>query len=541
MPNIRQVETPDLALRPDDRAMEATANSGRRIAGFYDKVASNQQNMGREIRGVIDDVGTVAVKHAEHQEISAGAAEIAKTRAGLNAQWNKTVKDADPNNPTLAAKFLEETVEPVLEKLKSGFMTEGGQRFAESQVQSFRNELFTKTSGDMATLAGVAAKKNIETLTNSLSNMAISDPSSLKTSLGLVEASVGAMVDSSPNLKGVAGAAMKIELTQAAQKEIVKAAAIGAINANPEAGVKQFSSPAYSKYISGSEIKQLEAHAKTVQRAQRVDENYRRTMEKQEKEERSDAREGEYLVKLHSGDPKEMAQVSARAIANDLTLTRPARERMIGIVERATEPEAPAKISNATTSDLIQRMRLPVGDPRRIDSLDPVYDEMVKGRLNKADLKFVREEFVNLRTPEGARLGNAQEEFIKSVKPLIDKSNPLLGKIDQSGPQQVYNFTMVLRRKVEEFRKAGKDPHDLMDPSKPDYMGTPAALAAFQKPLQESLADTARMLRANSGKPAPARNDVMPGIPPVSDRLPGSLYETPRGPMKWTGTGWVAP
>lgn len=540
--NIRELNAPELGIRPDDRAIESTASAGRRVAGFFNQVAENRNDEGRRIASAVMDVGNVAQKFIEHREVSFKAAESAKTLANLDARWNETVKNADPNDPTVAAKFREEVVEPTLEKLGGdGVITEGGVKFAESQVRSFRDHFVSKTSADMARLAGVAAKKNIETLTNQLTNAAISDPTSLKTSLGLVESSVGAMVDSSPNLKGVDAAAMKIELTLNAQKKIVQAAAIGAINANPEAGLKQFSSEAYSKYISGAELKQLEAQARTVERARRVDENYALANQKLMKQEASDAREGQYLEKLHSDDPREKASVSAREISRDYTLTREARERMIGIVERETKPEPAAKVSNATASDLIARIRAPSGDPRRVDSLDPVYAEYEKGNLTKADLKFVRDEFTQLRTPEGARLGTAQEEFIKSVKPLIDKSNPLLGKIDQSGPQQVYNFTMTLRRKVEEYRKAGKDPHDLMDPSKPDYMGTPAALAAFQKPLQESLADTARALRANSGAPAPARNDVMPGIPPANQRAAGSIYETPRGPMKWTGTGWVAP
>lgn len=511
MPQIKILDTPDVGLQPSDRGVSSATSAASRIGGFYnqvadayDTVANLTRDTGNRVASTVRDVGGEAVKAAEHHEISVGAAASATALAGLDARWNDRVKNADPNDPTVAAQFRQEVVEPTLQKMRDGFMTEGGQKFAEAQVEQFRNHFVSKTSADMARLASVAAKQNIDTLTNQLSNAAISDSTSLKTSLGLVEHSIGATVDSSPNLRGADAAAMKLELTASSQTAIVKSAAIGAINANPEAGLKQFSSPEYSKYISGAELKQLEAQAKTVQRAQRVDEVHQRTLQNQAKEEASDAREGEYLAKLHSGDPKEMAQVSAKAISTDFTLTRSARERMIGIVERETKPEAAAKVSNLTATDLISRIRAPAGDPRRIDSLDAVYDAYEKGNLNKSDLKFVRDEFVNIRTPEGAALGTQQEEFIKSVKPLIDKSNPLLGKIDQSGPQQVYNFTMDLRRKADEYRKAGKDPRDLMDPSKPDYMGSPAALAGYQKPLQQSLQDTAASLRRGSGANPPA-------------------------------------
>lgn len=527
MPNIREVNAPnDLGFRADDRAMESTANAGRRISALYGQAAEAQNSVGRSFRGAIEEVGNTAVKYMENREISQGAAEASKTLAGLDAKWNDIVKNSDPNDPTIAAKFRDETVEPTLQKLKEGFVTEGGNKFAESQVQNFRNHFVTKTSGDMMRLAGVAAKQNIETLTNSLSNAAINDPTSLSTALGLVSGSISAMVDSSPNIKGADAAAMKIELTQASQAAIVKAAAIGAINANPEAGLKKFSGPEYSKYISGGELKQLEAQAKSVQRAERVDESYRRKNMESAKDEASEAREGEYLQKLHSGDPKQMAEVSAKAIANDFTLTRQARERMIGIVERETKPEAAAKVSNTTATDLISRIRAPEGDPRRITDLNPVYEAYEKGQLSKSDLKFVRDEFTSMRTPDGAELGAQQDEFIKGFKSSITHANSLLGKLDPSGDQKLYEFTRNIQKKVAEYRKANKDPRDLFDPAKPDYMGSPAALAPYQKSLKDSMESMAERMRTSmeaSPPPAPSapKPTRMVGDVPVPAALNG--------------------
>lgn len=497
--------------------MESTANAGRRIAALYSTAGEATASVGRTANSAIQDVGSTVVKYMDNREISAGAAKFADLMAGLDRDWNERVSKADPNDPAVAQKFLEEAVNPRLEKMREGFNTENSTRFAETQIQHLRTHFVSKTSADMATLAGVAAKSNISNLTNQLSNAAISDPSSLKTSLRLVESSVGAMVDSSPTLRGVDAGKMKLELTEAAQASIVKAAAIGAIQANPEKGLKQFSGPEYSKYISGAELRQLEQQARSVERAQRVDENYRRKNAELAREERSDQREGEYLQMLHSSDPKERAKVSAAAIANDFDMTRQARERMINIVERELKPEAAAKISNRTAQDLVSRIRAPEGDPMRITSLDEVYKAYEKGDLNKSDFKFVTDEFKNIRTPEGEELGKQQDDFIKSVKPMIDKSNPLLGKIDQSGGLQMYAFTLALKKKVDEYRKAGKDARDLMDPSKPDFMGSPAALSQYQKPLQQSLQDVASSLRTGpsvpiSGAPAPSASNPPPSL-----------------------------
>lgn len=522
MPNIRSYDAPDgLTIAPSDRATESVANAGRRISANYDDAASAIRQAGNSFSSGIQAAGDVAVKWMDHREISAGAPAMATMLSGLDAKWNQTAKGADPNDPTVAAKFREEQLEPALEKMRGGFNTERSQAWADAQIDSMRNHFITKTSADMATLASVAAKQNVTTLTNQLSNAAISDPSSLKTSLDMVEHSIGAMVDSSPNLRGVEGAKIKAELLESAQSQIVKSAAIGAIGLNPDAGLAKFSSPEYSKYISGAELQQLQQQAKTVQRAQRVDETHQRQLEDRAKDQASDQREGEYLSKLHSGDPAQAAQVSAKAIANDFTLSRPARERMIGIVQRETEPEAASKISNGSASDLISRIRAPEGDPRRITDLNPIYEAYEKGLLNKSDLKFVREEFANMRTPDGEALGKRQSDFITSVKPLIDKSNPLMGKIDQSGAQQLYSFTITLQKKIAEYKKAGKDPYALMDPSKPDYMGGPAALAPFQKDLQTSLKDAAASIKGGSGFPAASSITGMTvETPPVATSVP---------------------
>lgn len=518
MPQIAQYDAgTNIGLQPSELGVEARANAGRAIG-------RSMAQTGEAIGGGIASVGKSVEQFQYHQEVSRGGAEFAKTFAGLDQQWNETIKNANPNDPSVRQKFIEETVEPTLEKMREGFGTQQGRNWADAHINQLREHFFAKTSADMSTMAGIAARTNITTLTNQLSNAAISDPSSLKTSLGLVESSINAMVDSSPNLKPTEAADMKARLLQESQATIVKAAALGAIGLNPEAGLKKFSSPEYSKYISGAELRQLEQQAKAVQRAERADLTYQKQLQNEAKRDASDQREGAYLQKLHSGDPQQQAQVSAKAIANDPTLTREARERMIGIVERETKPEAAAKVSNQTAMDLVSRIRAPAGDPNRIDSLDQVYSAYEKGQLNKADLKFVREEFANIRTPDGQALGQQQDDFIKSVKPMIDQSNPMMGKLDPSGAQQLYRFTYDLRRKVDEYRKAGKDPRDLFDPSKPDYLGSPAALQPYQKTMQQSMQDTVKRLSAS--KNLTSEDSQITGITvepakPVPQRQPG--------------------
>jgi hypothetical protein len=129
-----------------------------------------------------------------------------------------------------------------------------------------------------------------------------------------------------------------------------------------------------------------------------------------------------------------------------------------------------------------------------------VYAKSVKrGRgIDWTDTEKLRKELADLRTPEGERLMKRKADFITGISAQIDKSNPLMGKIDASGKQQVYEFSYFVDQKIDEYKKAGKNPHDLFDPSKPDYMGAPQTLTGFQKTMQESMKDFADQMRRSS-------------------------------------------
>lgn len=64
-------------------------------------------------------------------------------------------------------------------------------------------------------------------------------------------------------------------------------------------------------------------------------------------------------------------------------------------------------------------------------------------------------------------------------------------------------------------------------------------ISALPKQFNRPLAgpDTVGILSAGAGaKPAPAA--APPPAPPQAQREPGKVYQTPKGPLTWTGTGW---
>jgi hypothetical protein len=213
-------------------------------------------------------------------------------------------------------------------------------------------------------------------------------------------------------------------------------------------------------------------------------------------------------------------------IANDPNLTWETKRTLNTMVDQATKGEPMAAVSHQTVVKLLDDMRRPEGDPRRISDLSPVYEAFSKGELSKADFNFAQQQYRDMQTPEGDRLGQRQKEFFAAVRPSIEKSNPLLGHIDFSGGTLFYQFQQDVAQKVAEARKNGKDPFDLFNPAKPEYLGKPGAIAPYQRSIAESSAEYTARMRA--GKAPPLAPLIIPAdMPGGNDRMrrPGETMQ----------------
>lgn len=205
-----------------------------------------------------------------------------------------------------------------------------------------------------------------------------------------------------------------------------------------------------------------------------------------------------------------------------------AKIKMLGYLKREGMPEPLARVSHETSMDLLRRIR--TGE---MGGNGELYDAYDAGKLSKSDLGFLQKEFDNLRTPAGERLNKAKADFFRSITPTIDKSNPLMGRQDQDGKLQLYRLEWDVNRRMEEYRNTpGKNPYDLLDPSKPEFMGNPAALLPYQKSMAESIQDMTRRLQPRPA-PAPAATPAaQPAAPNPTGRRPG---ETPDDYLKRMG------
>jgi len=241
----------------------------------------------------------------------------------------------------------------------------------------------------------------------------------------------------------------------------------------------------------------------------------------QEIQRASDQAESEIVTNLTSEKPT----LTRADIADNQRLTQPAKAYMLALEDRAANSDPDAATSNAAARQLLDRIRLRDGDPNKIVRLDPIYDAYINNRLSRGDFSFVRKEFFAKQTPEGDLLLAHKQAFLKGIAHEIDQSDPLIGEIDQLGRSKMYLLERDIDRKIDQYHKDGKDPFDLFDRSKPDYVGKPESLERYRTTLGETLEERARQLRSTA---APSGSPAAQSIP---QRLSG---ETPADYLKRT-------
>lgn len=525
--------------------VDARAAVARRGGAFYNQAAEAIGDTGRRVASTINELGDMAVKYEDHREISAGAATFAQMQFNLTQQWNETAKNSDPNDPSVAAKFREETVEPALDQFKAGFNTERSQQFAEQKADALRNHMFEKTAADQSTLAGIAVKKNINDQATSLSNTAITDPSAVPSLLAGVDHSIKEMVSSSPTLTPSDAARASVELSDATKKAIVHSGAVGAIqkSGNPEATADDWIKK-YPDYISGTDAKTLAGNARQQIRANNYDTELTTRRLKQAGIERSNEATAQYLIQVRSQDPKLANDPTAKTILNDPTLTKTDKNNLLNLIDRQLKPETDARQSSQSFVGLLRELRAPDADPDKV--MQKAWDARLAdpgkpGSLSEKDFNQFRAEVVARKTPEGAALEHDRGQFFKNYGTAI--AGPTY--TPAIGDPKIYNAEMDARRVESDLKRKGLDPHLAYDPASEYFLGKPQRLQKWQSSMQQDLSTMAAPksvnLTADGSQVIGMETKDLPPITREAPRTVGNSYMTPMGAMKWTGTGWVKP
>jgi len=132
----------------------------------------------------------------------------------------------------------------------------------------------------------------------------------------------------------------------------------------------------------------LIAQAKANQQAQRIDAERAPILRAQQAERASNEAEAAIVNDLLSPSPT----VTATAIVNNDALTPQAKDRMVALAVRTTQPDPPAEVSNANAADLVDRIRRPDGEAESIRDSRPLLAAYNAGNIDAAHLASVAKE-----------------------------------------------------------------------------------------------------------------------------------------------------
>lgn len=481
MPNIREYTASDVTIRPDERGMQAlsreagalsseassTAALGQAQLGAAQARASGTASIGKDLGQGIADVGHAYVKWETNKQVSAGAASLASMTDDLTQVWNQAAKDSDPNDQSVAPAFREKTLEPALDKFVQGFSTEEGQQWARQQTNSMRQHFYEKTAADQATRAGMAAQQNFGVMTNRLSNLAMSDPTSGDMALGLVDTSVTALVNSNPNISAEQAEKLRSSLTQTAKEQIAKSAIVGLIDKNPDAGLAALSAGKYADYLDGTTKKSLEGYAtekkNSLETQARLDEaaEQRRIVAAAKTDQNAI-----YTTTIQPDGsialpPDYMQKVMDHRIAFGGAGDDAAEMIRFGVwaADQKNKPDT-TKTDPGTYADFATRLNLADNDPKRL-SMTEVSAARRTGFLSDSDFQHFADGVAKPSTPAERQKDKTDKAYVDSFKSAITSSAPMGLHQDAVGDQMFYQFQINATRIRTAYEKANKSEDEI--------------------------------------------------------------------------------
>ena len=493
MPAIKEYNSPNAAggLRINNSgisALEAEASQGVRMAT---QAASSTRQEGEAYGGAIKATGQVAQeafdKYVVQPEISKGAAALAGYQDDLTTKWNTLAKGTDPNDATIKQKFMQDELEPALQKFNDSFQTAAGKKFAEDQSNAFRKHMFEKTTADVSTRAGEALVANITTMKNTLSNSVRQDPSSYEQASALVRASIKEQVANTPGLSVATAARIEGTLSTNIQSELAKATILGVAEKNPDQAQKMIDSGKFDKLIDGTEMSNM---VKTMKNASRADQNYARIQQDRAEQDRSDKAKDGYVQQMYSGKGP---LPSVRQIALDPAFEgRPNdRKAMLDLAMARSQqtPDAPVVQDNtATVNELASRLTDPTKNLSLNDLLKASHDkEITDATFNRLNTLRQAVDAEPLKNP-------AFKSVIDAGEVQLSGSNTFMK--DPEGDKLVSQWKLNVLPQLIQMQKAGK-----LSPADMDLGNPNSYISQSLAPFQRSTADKLAALKANVGAP----------------------------------------
>lgn len=444
----------------------------------------------------------VLMQRESQIETSDLSAKIAKLQADKQIEWGEQLRKADPNDRELASRFAED-FDKSFESLGANISTSAGRKFFEERRTQLNAHFQTTTNAGMTELAAVKAGQDFQVELNSYSTSVLGDPTSYDSNIAGLLMGLEARVKSGALPRETA---MKLET--AARSEIAKNAVQGWIDKDPAFAKSQLDSGKWDTQFDGNVKQQLYGAVDAEVRGREAEAARQRAEQERIVKEAQETTKKGFLDEVQKGTLTWKKISSSNLDASD-------REHYANLIKSASEKTL--KTDYRTFRDVLDRIHLPEGDPRKITDERMITQKTIDGLLDVSDTKFLRDEFAGKNTEAGRRASDSKNAFLQGYKASITKS--VVGKNDVDGDMNYAKFVHLVSEKEQQRRKEGKPVEDLYNPTHPDFIG--AYAVQFQRSVKQQMNDYSRYMR----RPPSGGQDL---LAPVSGTPPPKKTKPPR-------------
>jgi hypothetical protein len=452
------------------------------------------EKLGNSVMGVAD----VLQQRKEQAEVSDLNAKLSKAHADFTISWQERLKKADPADTTLAENFNKE-FDDYVGSLRENVETAAGEKYFINSSSQMQAHFRQSTYAGQAQLAGIKAREDFQQGISNRSSALLNDPTALDMSLQQTEADLEAKV--------AAGLPREIaeKLRGDSRAQLAKSAIRGWATLDPDHTLKQLKAGKWDTYVDGDVKHQMIGEANQAINAREIEANQKRAEQERIKRDTQDRIQQDMLSKIVNGG------LRPTDILADKALDFGQKNQMLSILQQHVDK--PPKTDPATYSDLLSRIHLPDGDPKKLVDQQELVKYAEQRRLSISDLNALRNEIDGDNTQEGKINSTMKTQIMALAKARLVKKD-IMGTEDPYGQEQYSQFLGEFLWTYQDEVKKGKSPRQLLDPASQDYLGSKILNKYHKTPqqrMQEQVKYMQRVTPVVTPTPAPAVVGRQPG------------------------------
>jgi len=440
------------------------------------------------------------------QEVTDAAVELSRFNASAAHELQQAKNSGAMDDDSYTEQYMAR-ISTNLDSVGQKYQTAQGRQAWERGSAATQAHYLVQAGEMQSQMAGVKAVAQYKDFVASSSNAVMMNPFDFER----IEQSAADVINDPRGVFSKIPAEKRDELALMAKQQLAQSAAQGVIRLDPTLGMELLTKGKYASYLSPDTTHALMTEARVGMAGQEA-EARRQEAEAERQRKKEVMATQDQFVGLLASDSLTVPMILDSKLD---PVGDGSKEHFINVLnaKNKVSQDAPIKRDPGTFIDVLQGIR----DGKITNEQEIEQKFMDSAHLGVGitweDTKQLRQELKDLRTPEGEKLGAQVKAFSEAVAPQIDKSNPVMGKIDFRGKAKLYEFNTMVMDKVNEYKQQGKDPRVLMDPKSPEFLGSPETINQYKTTMQDSIKEMSENMRRGQATKPPSAG-TSPGVFP---------------------------